>query len=381
MVVQHIDTSWPIDNRQSAETRAQAEELRLLVQRGVYAFLGNLAASFTLVVGAWGEIAPAWLVTWFVAVNLLGISRWAVGRRVPTGPMTASEVQARERGLIISVFASGCLWGLAGELFFLPGHSAHNFFLAVLIIAMAAAAATTLSYHRFAYATYFLPAVTPLMLNLVLEAGTPEKAIGFVAPFYFLLMHLLSRDFYRAAHISILAQIRSGELAYHDPLTGVPNRRAFEEVLHKEWLRARRYHHSLALAIADIDNFKHHNDAYGHAHGDEVLRAIARMVEGRARQGIDLVARIGGEEFAVILPETDLAGAEAFMQEVVVQCRELQFESGPSMDVPTLSAGVAACVPDRDDGAARLFAHADAALYRAKLEGKNRIATMVPGRP
>ena len=376
---QQLDTTWPLGNEQSAEVRAQAEHLRLVVNRGVYVFLGNLAASLTLVVGTWDRIPSPWLLGWFAAITLFGAARWVIGRRFPAGAMAQSEIQAWDRRLIASVFASGCLWGVAGELFFLPGQSAHNFFMAVLIIAMAAAAATSLSYHRLAYPAFFLPAVTPITLNLLLESGTPEMAIGVVSPFYFLLMYLLSRDFYRAAHISILAQIRSAGLAYYDPLTGVPNRRAFEEVLQKEWLRARRYHHPLALAIADIDNFKRHNDTYGHSAGDEVLRAVAQMIEDRTRRGTDLVARIGGEEFAVILPETDVAGAEAFMEGVVAQCRELRFEYGPSVEVLTMSAGVASCVPDGDDGASRLFAQADAALYRAKLEGKNRIAGSARG--
>lgn len=229
----------------------------------------------------------------------------------------------------------------------------------------------SLSYHRIAYPAFFLPAVAPITLLLILEESAVEKAVGLVAPFYFLLMYLLSLHVYQAAHKSIVSQINSQQLAYYDPLTGVANRRAFEEILKKEWLRALRSQQPLSLIITDIDNFKRYNDTYGHAVGDEVLIAVSQMIERRSRRGTDLVARIGGEEFAVILPDTDLPGAQTFTNQILHHCRHLKSDTGRYSEVPTLSAGIAVCVPNETVDIGTLFVLADSALYEAKRNGKN----------
>ena len=273
---------------------------------------------------------------------------------------------------------SGCIWGFAGGYFFIPGEPGHNFFLAVLLVSMSAAAATSLSYHRIAYPAFFLPAMTPITLLLLLETGAAEKAVGMVASFYFLMLYLLSRHIYEAAHISIVARINSQHLAYYDPLTGVANRRAFEEILKKEWLRALRSQQPLSLIITDIDDFKRYNDTYGHSAGDEVLKAVSQMIEGRIRRGTDLVARIGGEEFAVILPETDLAGAQALTEQILHHCRLLRSDFDRHHDAPTLSAGVSVCTPDEKNDVETLFERADSALYEAKRGGKNRAVSLPP---
>lgn len=241
---------------------------------------------------------------------------------------------------------------------------------------MSAAAATSLSYHRTAYPAFFLPAVIPITVLLLLEAGAAEKAVGMVAPFYFMLMYLLSRHIYQASHISIVSRISSQHLAYYDPLTGVANRRAFEEILKKEWLRALRSQQPLSLIITDIDDFKRYNDIYGHAVGDEVLKAVSHMIEGRIRRGTDLVARIGGEEFAVILPESDLAGAQAFTRQILHHCRHLKSDFSRYHEVPTLSVGISACVPNETIDVDTLFQRADSALYKAKRGGKNRAVSL-----
>lgn len=370
-----LDTAWPIQAGQTAEACARTEHLQLVVAYSIYVLLGNLAASGTLLIGAWERISHPWLLAWFATMLVFNVLRWVVGRRFPDGPLTDAELRRWEQRFIISVIFSGLLWGFAGGFFFMPGDSGHNFFLALLIIGMAAAAATSLSYHRTAYPAFFLPAVTPIAVFLMLEDGMAENATGWITPFYFLLMYLLSRHIYQAAHASILARIEHQHLAYYDHLTGLANRRAFEEILENEWLRGLRTPHPLSLIIADIDDFKHYNDIYGHAIGDEVLQAMSRMIEDRVRRGADLVARIGGEEFAVILPETDLAGAKALAEQIHQQCHALESVPERIARTPTLSVGVSACVPQQTDDVKNLFQRADKALYEAKKRGKDQVVS------
>ncbi len=335
--------------------------------------LGNLAAGTTLTIGAWERVPHTGLLTWFIVMVAFNGLRWSLGQRFPSGVMAETVQRNWDRRYMGSALVSGLLWGFAGGYFFIPGESGQNFFLALHVVSMAAAAATSSSYHRIAYPLFFLPAVAPIAFCLMVENGTAERAVGFVIPFYFLLMFLLSQHIYRAAHASTLSRIKHQHLAYYDHLTGMANRRSFEEVLKREWLRALRTRHPIALVIFDVDDFKRCNDTYGHAAGDDLLRALAEMIEGRVRRGMDLAARIGGEEFAVILPETNVAGAQAVAEQLCRQARSLRSESTKRYASPTLSVGVSGCTPREKLTVDMLVDAADAALYRAKERGKDRV--------
>ena len=157
-----------------------------------------------------------------------------------------------------------------------------------------------------------------------------------------------------------------------DALTGLPNRRAFEEALAREVARARRVRAPLGLVALDVDHFKRVNDTHGHAAGDAVLREVAARIAAAARAG-DLVARIGGEEFAALLGGADLSAAAEAAERIRARVREapVAVAAGLALAV-TVSAGVAALEPG-EDGAA-LLARADARLYEAKRAGRDRVA-------
>ena len=162
-----------------------------------------------------------------------------------------------------------------------------------------------------------------------------------------------------------------------DGLTGLHNRRLCEAALEKEIARAKRFEEPLALIIADLDDFKSVNDRHGHPTGDEVLREFATTLRESVRE-IDLAVRWGGEEFVVVLPGTDLAGGVKLAERVRAGLgrRSLIAPNGEQLSV-TASFGVAAF--DGEARAAGLLAEADSALYRAKREGKDRVATVEQG--
>ena len=168
------------------------------------------------------------------------------------------------------------------------------------------------------------------------------------------------------------------QLAAHDPLTLLPNRRLFDVRIAAEAARSRRYGHPFGLIVMDLDKFKDINDRYGHPAGDEVLRMVARTIEANMRE-TDMPARIGGEEFAALLPETDpsdvLAVAEKLRQ-AVSQCVLPQKAGLPEGLRVTLSAGIA-CSAGHLVTPEAMMAAADAALYKSKGEGRNKV-TMAP---
>lgn len=372
------DLSSHVPSDRQHEASARVEHLRIVVGHTIFGFLGNVLASTTLVVGLWDTAQPGLLTAWLTVMIVFNAARWIAGRRFPKGVISEGETRRWERRFLIAVAISGLLWGAAGGLFYVPNHPEHGFFVALLVVGMCAAASTSLSYHRIAYPLFVLPAVTPLMLHLMSDDHLPARAVGFVIPFYFALMYLLSREIYQTAHESILRRIESEGRAMLDHLTGVANRRAFEERLDREWRRASRGKTTLSLVIGDIDNFKLCNDSHGHAAGDRVLKAVAGLMERRTRRGADLVARIGGEEFAMVLPETDVNGAVALAEGIRVSVGKLTSRN-PAIPAVTMSFGVSSVVPDDSLATEVLFSCADAAMYQAKRNGKNRVeAVPVP---
>lgn len=175
-----------------------------------------------------------------------------------------------------------------------------------------------------------------------------------------------------------LLEEKLAALAMTDGLTGIPNRRAFDEALEREWKRTLRHGTQVSLLLLDIDHFKRFNDQYGHQVGDDCLRAVAQAAAGAVRS-TDIVARYGGEELALILPQVDVAGAWETAEKVrsVIEGMGIPHEGNPeSGGVLTVSVGAATALA-RTGGTVRmpegLLQAADHALYRAKHGGKNRV--------
>jgi diguanylate cyclase (GGDEF)-like protein len=177
-------------------------------------------------------------------------------------------------------------------------------------------------------------------------------------------------------HLTLKAQsdlLRSW--VYIDGLTGVHNRRHFDEALAREWSRALRRGSVLSVVLLDVDHFKRYNDQYGHPAGDECLRRIAGEMARYVKRPADLVARYGGEEFACILPDTGHEGAMQFAAQLGVRIRELGIAHAASdtADVVTVSLGVSTTLATAGQSAEDLLELADTQLYEAKRQGRNRV--------
>jgi len=171
------------------------------------------------------------------------------------------------------------------------------------------------------------------------------------------------------------ANFKLNELSIRDGLTGIFNRRHFDTVLDAEWRRAVRFRRPLAVLMMDVDFFKALNDTYGHPQGDSCLRQIADLLGMGPRRGYDLVARIGGEEFAVLLPGAEMDGAQRIAETIRYKVRCLDIPNKISPDgFLTVSIGVSSWNPRAGDIAEDMMREADEALYAAKRLGRNRIA-------
>jgi diguanylate cyclase (GGDEF)-like protein len=175
--------------------------------------------------------------------------------------------------------------------------------------------------------------------------------------------------------IQIVNQIRTIErLSMLDQLTGIPNRRSFDERLQMEWRRAKREQVPISLMIIDLDKFKRINDTYGHQQGDIVLQAVAKSLQKAFNRPADFAARWGGEEFIVLLPSTHLAGAVNIAEKIRsgVEKIEVPYYEGVIIKL-TVSIGVTSLIPEQNSSVNAFISNADKALYAAKDAGRNRI--------
>lgn len=164
-------------------------------------------------------------------------------------------------------------------------------------------------------------------------------------------------------------------LGMEDQLTGLPNRRSFNNRLEMEWIRAMRENTPLSVLMIDVDKFKTYNDTYGHQQGDVALQTVAKMVSLPIKRGTDLAARWGGEEFIILLPHTNPEGASHVAESIRSQVENMEIPSLTRTPVKkvTVSIGVDTLIPTPQNSIDQLIAHADAALYRAKKTGRNRV--------
>lgn len=159
----------------------------------------------------------------------------------------------------------------------------------------------------------------------------------------------------------------------HDPMSGLRNRRAFDRFLAMEVDRAIRFKAPLSLCVLDLDHFKKINDKYGHPCGDLVIQAVGSILQKETRK-IDMAARIGGEEFGLILPGTGLINAQKLVQRILESIRQARVDCAEVSDLSfTCSAGLASYRGKQAPDAEKLLAEADKALYRAKAGGRNRL--------
>ena len=223
-------------------------------------------------------------------------------------------------------------------------------------------------------------------LETGIEAGGDDYL---VKPVSYVVLHAKVRalqriDEMRKRLIKVSSELEAANrelerLSHFDGLTGIANRRYFDSMLARELSRACRSHSSLALCLIDIDHFKGFNDLYGHVLGDECLTRVAKRIEETVRRAADLASRYGGEEFAVVLPNTEIYAARAVADKIRHAIMDLNIaHEGTTVKRVSVSIGVCAVVPTRETAASAVIMRADAALYQAKQAGRDQVVIADP---
>jgi len=371
---------------------AQAREL--LEQGGTGAVGSSLAAVF-VAGGLYDEVPHLSLRVWVGAVLAIQLGRLILYFAVDEKEKGTDRIERWSRVNLALIWASALVWG-GGVLVLWPDSTLHQVILPMTITGLAAAGATAYSPVRKASVPFGVLTVLPLAARFLYEGTSAHVIIGALSLIYLALLFRIASTMRRTSTAALVARFENQflaakaaaasaelemqaslleELVRLDGLTQIPNRRQFDEVFEREWRRAMRASEPISVLMADIDHFKRYNDSYGHLAGDDCLKAVAETLDAALGRATDLVARYGGEEFVIVLGATDLDDAEATAERLRKKIAGIAIphaDSDTSAHV-TISIGVAATIPEKDDDRDALVEAADNALYEAKHDGRNRV--------
>jgi diguanylate cyclase (GGDEF)-like protein len=348
--------------------------------------LVNLANGLILAVVLWNAVPTPALLIWLgLLVAVTGARFLSLRAFRNASPRSESDHAVWTKYFLAGACAAGVVWGLSGILLFQPSSFPHQVVLAFVLGGMMAGAVPLLSSVRHAYWCFAIPVMVPISIRMMLVGDRIHLIMGLMMIIFGLAMLATSSQMHRLfgdseklrreLFSSIEVERALEYLVRLDSLTGIPNRRLFEEELAKEWARAKRGHAPLSLIMVDIDHFKEYNDHYGHPAGDLCLVEVAQAMHHALSRPGDVVARIGGEEFAFLLPQTDLSGAIAVAEQIRerVLALNLPHAASPVASQVTLSFGVSSSELASISSPAELIRASDIALYEAKRCGRNQI--------
>ena len=347
--------------------------------------LAGLANGLLLTYIFWDVMERSTLRIWLTVLVCVTAARYAVlvsYRRASNGS------NGEQRWRLLSVLggcAAGIVWGAAGFFLFHPVSLPYQTLLAFVLGGMVAGGIPLLSFLGAAYPCFMIPIVLPISYRMFAVGDAVHTVMGLMILVFGVAMLAaatqLSR-FFRAM-VDLRLQLSSSRetsqalerMLRIDALTGIANRRLFDEMLDREWRRAKRDGSVLSVITADIDRFKAYNDQYGHPAGDDCLRAVAQAMSGVLHRPGDVAARIGGEEFAILLPDTPIEGAARVAELIRQSVLELGLAHAATVTgVVTVSLGLASTAQFGTATSTDLMHASDKALYQAKRQGRNRQA-------
>lgn len=406
------------------QKKIQAKKLEILYgQSCSNLFLSTLLA-VAMTFAFRNHLSQASIIAWLlIFISVTGIRLYR-SHAFSNSENTSSNLDYWFSWHLIGVIISGVIWGC---FILLLAQSADiaNLSLATMCAAgLCAGAATAYSASFISFLVFSVPLLSPIGGFLVLSEHPTTITMGFFVFLFLITIIAISYQLNKSITSSLGLQIEKEDLlatletekkqvidtnknlekdiqdkiqieakllyemknaedlsnklrtlSTQDGLTGINNRRRFDEALYDEWFRARRLLTPLSLIICDIDKFKEYNDTYGHLAGDKCLTRIAHLIEDSARRAGDMAARFGGEEFVIILPDTESSNAQDIAEQLqsAILDLEIPHETSSVAKIITVSFGVFTTLPTKDLSPETMIEFADKALYQAKEQGRNKV--------
>lgn len=348
------------------------EQIQLYQSQAYATFWGNVIGSGLLVYVIFPATSQLLAMVWLSTQISFNLLRYLLTRRCTDITMDSDVVIGRRyRYLYVMVIGSGLLWG--SSCFIYPTHSMEHQLLFFLVITSTGAVATSLlnAMPRL-YITWITLFFTPIFIITLFDTNNLSYRLSFMLVVLYIYMVSTARTYRENLLASIEMRIKLQQQASIDALTGIANRRYFMEEFQNEWQRATRHQHPITLIIVDIDHFKNLNDTHGHQKGDECLQTIAQLLHHNIRRSGEFAARIGGEEFAIVLPDTTASQAISLAGKIRQKLSTTRFTGDSGHFHVTVSMGIACAVPALGVSQHKLFQMADKALYKAKADGRDR---------
>ncbi|MGB5217520.1 MAG: GGDEF domain-containing protein [Smithella sp.] len=284
----------------------------------------------------------------------------------------------------LSVIATALIWGIIFALIMLQkGEYATQMHTVALICGLCAGGVVAFIPHRWLSFYFNIAMLMPATVTLFFSNVNIHLAtmILFFSVYLIIITYRGNREYWDALENEHLLELKSRELAHlsnTDVLTGLYNRRYFDQALDLEWKRSGRNKTILSVILFDIDHFKNINDSFGHQAGDEYLMKTADIMNSIFKRDIDIVARYGGEEFIVLLPEINADHARQLAEQIRQKTESLIVNHQEKKVSATISAGIMCGVADFNTISDYIIACADKALYAAKQGGRNRVVVFTP---
>ncbi len=379
-----------------SDERLLVRSLELMFSQTVSALVSSAIAGLVLIYTFWPYANSNYLLLWSGCFLVVGIYRISLKAAFTRAEPDNKNCVSWYIKLGLSIFVTGVLWGVF--LIYLSSF-ADGVSAAILMANFAFLLAGSVTAYAISLPIFLLfssPVVIPAVIDLVASMDQSRWMLAAVSLGWYLFMVSTARRFGEFAMRSLGYEYENRELVGEleeqnrraevlaqelmvlsntDSLTGLYNRRYFDECIEAEMSRVHRTNGALSLLLCDVDFFKIYNDTLGHVEGDRCLKKVSDILLASAREGTDVVARYGGEEFAIVLANTELGQARVFAERLrkSVENHAISHPNSSVSDYLTISVGLTTLLDAESETASHLVERADKALYRAKECGRNQV--------
>ncbi|MCC5791346.1 MAG: GGDEF domain-containing protein [Legionellaceae bacterium] len=373
----------------SAKTEINVRLLRQLFLNNKRGAVFNLLTSlYVFVYFSFSLQAVYFLLPWYACIVALSFFRWAVANKA-SQYTDLPRLRQWFRWFLLIILANGMLWGMLYPTFYQEMSDFQRMFTTLIMFGGATIAILSLGPSRLCYLAFILPVMLPIIVMHWPQQSVDYYFFNAGLVVYFLFLLYLYDQHYRSQIQNISLLVRQDELIADlrevntqleeasniDALTKLANRGHLSQRLAKDWARCRRARLPIAVLIIDIDYFKEYNDTYGHLKGDDCLRIVASILKEVVSRETDLAARFGGDEFVVLLYDTDEAGTTTVANQIMERIGHLNLmHAGSPKGTVSVSIGAAVIIPDIGRNEEDLLMMADRALYRVKKNGRDGLA-------
>jgi diguanylate cyclase (GGDEF)-like protein len=368
--------------------QARAEQIRMLYAQGPLIQILGILTGFIAVSVFWDQADHGMLLLWLSVHIIVSLVRLSINVQFTRKQPSSVRLMQRWANLYVAgTFISGLTWAGLCLFYNAAWPAPYQLTLFAIYTGIISASFSTHAPYFIAYIAFYLPPAGFLTYTLLQQPGEGFKVLAILVSIYMVVMYFSALKYHRS--VTRLLEVhfenerladelsssnqRLSSLAETDELTNLFNRRSMFNRLSGEWNRHFRSQTMLSLMYIDLDCFKQYNDTYGHEAGDQCLIRISKLLHNHALRSSDMAARFGGEEFALILPETSKLDAEKIAASIINDLAHLKIPHAGStvVDHVTVSIGIASMSPDQPDNDSELRESADRMLYKAKHAGRN----------